>query len=95
MADVQESNGEQGTEEYRDVGQPNEPISAAVETRDEKRRVNRPLKPLVTPDIKLDEINAERLQQLQKGPYPTAGWGESHLAKCLSWIHPSTASLWI
>ena len=42
-----------------------EPVAAAAETRAEERRARKPLKPLVTPDIKIDEVSGDQLRDLQ------------------------------
>ena len=52
--------------ERTDVTGAERDISAAVETREEQRREKRPIQPLITPDFKVDEINSEQLQKLQK-----------------------------
>ncbi len=41
-------------------------VSAAVETRGERERKSRPIKPLVTPEINVDEVTSDQLKELQK-----------------------------
>lgn len=42
------------------------PVGAGVETRGEVQRISRPIRPLVTPEVKVDEIGADQLKELQR-----------------------------
>ena len=42
------------------------PVGAGVETRGEVQRVLRPTRPLVTPEVKVDEIDSDQLKKLQR-----------------------------
>ncbi len=63
-------------------GRQDEPVAAAAETRAEERRARKPLKPLVTPDIKIDEVSGDQLRDLQAS--------DESLAKLFEYVREKT-----